>query len=65
MTREQATGKDNSWSYFYLPLIVGLVVGSAIAAATDQWWWAAVGAVLGAAAGEITRRTRSRRPTSS
>ncbi|MDX1887707.1 hypothetical protein [Mycolicibacterium sp. 120270] len=66
MTREQTTSKkDSAWSFFYLPLIVGLVIGSAVAAATDQWWWATIGAVLGAAAGEIARRIRTRRLTSS
>jgi hypothetical protein len=66
VTREQTTSKqDSAWSYFYLPLIVGLVIGSAVAAVTDQWWWATIGAVLGAAAGEVTRRMKSRRSTPS
>lgn len=62
MAHEPSTTKpENAWSFFYLPLIVGLAIGAASASATDQWWWATVGAVLGAAAGEIARRLGARR----
>jgi hypothetical protein len=58
MAHEDKTNKrDDSWRFFYLPLIIGLILGSAAAAATDQWWWATVGAVVGAAAGEAARRS--------
>jgi uncharacterized membrane-anchored protein YhcB (DUF1043 family) len=61
MTREQTTSKqDSAWSFFYLPLIVGLIIGAAVASATDQWWWATLGAVLGAAVGEVARRLKFR-----
>jgi uncharacterized membrane-anchored protein YhcB (DUF1043 family) len=66
MTREQTTSKqDSAWSFFYLPLIVGLISGAAVAAATDQWWWATVGAVVGAAVGEVARRLKFRSPADS
>ncbi|MCV6975414.1 hypothetical protein [Mycobacterium bourgelatii] len=63
MTREQTTSKQKSaWSFFYLPLIVGLVIGAAVASATDHWWWVTVGAVVGAAVGEVGRRVKLRPP---
>lgn len=34
-----------------MPVIIGLVIGVSVAAATDQWWWSTVGALGGAAAG--------------
>jgi uncharacterized membrane-anchored protein YhcB (DUF1043 family) len=45
-----------AWRYFHFPLIIGLIIGGVAASVTDQWWWATVGALLGAAAGEIARR---------
>jgi hypothetical protein len=60
MARERLTrSQDSAWRFFYLPLIVGLVIGAAAATATDQWWWAAVG--VGAAVGEAVRRSKSGR----
>lgn len=62
MTRERATSRQvRTWSFFYLPLIVGLIIGAAVASMTDQWWWATVGAVVGAAVGELARRFSPRR----
>jgi hypothetical protein len=61
MARERLTRKQiSAWRFFYLPLIVGLVIGASAASATDQWWWAAVGAVAGAAIGEALRRSSTR-----
>jgi hypothetical protein len=45
-----------SWRWFYLPLIVGLIIGATVSSMTDQWWWTTVGVVLGAAIGELSRR---------
>jgi len=62
MARGQATSRQAStWSFFYLPLIVGLIIGATVASMTDQWWWATVGAVVGAAVGEVARRFNLRR----
>ena len=59
MARERLTRKQiSAWRSFYFPLIIGLVIGSSVASATDQWWWAAVGAVAGAAIGEAVRRSK-------
>lgn len=61
MAPEQTTSKqDGAWSFFYLPLIVGLIIGSAVASATGHWWWATLGAVVGAAVGEAARRLKFR-----
>lgn len=49
--RQQSAG----WRWFYLPLIVGLIIGSTVASMTDQWWWATVGTVAGAAVGGLAR----------
>ncbi|WP_137149250.1 hypothetical protein [Mycolicibacterium sp. CR10] len=59
MARERLTRKQiSAWRFFYFPLIIGLVIGTSAASATDQWWWAAVGAVAGAAIGEAVRRSK-------
>lgn len=46
----------------YVPLIIGLILGVAVAASTGQWWWSTVGVSAGAAVGGLIelahRRTR-------
>lgn len=42
MARKRLTRKQiSAWRFFYFPLIIGLVIGTSAASATDQWWWAA------------------------
>ncbi|WP_141562727.1 hypothetical protein [Mycobacterium neglectum] len=57
MARKTLT-QEVAWRFFYLPLIIGLMIGAGIASATGQWWWAAIGTVCGAAMGEAVRRFR-------
>jgi hypothetical protein len=43
----------------WIPLIIGLILGATVAAMTNQWWWATIGALLGAGFGMIgTARSR-------
>ncbi|EHB53869.1 hypothetical protein MycrhDRAFT_4332 [Mycolicibacterium rhodesiae JS60] len=61
MERDQAT--HSSTSRLYVPLIIGLILGVTVAAATDQWWWSTVGVLAGAAVGgiaELVHRARRR-----
>lgn len=61
MARDQTT--HSSTSRLYVPLIIGLILGVTVAAATDQWWWSTVGVLAGAAVGGIAEliHRRSRR----
>ena len=48
----------------WVPLIIGLILGVAVATPTGQWWWSTVGVLLGAATGgviELVHRRRSER----
>ena len=55
MARDQRTTKQGvTW----IPVIIGLILGVTVAAMTDQWWWATVGALIGAAAGAIGAYSR-------
>ncbi|MCB9418090.1 MAG: hypothetical protein H6522_13335 [Mycolicibacterium sp.] len=48
----------------WVPLIIGLILGVAVATSTGQWWWSTVGVLIGAAAGgviELVRRRAQRR----
>ncbi|WP_133696646.1 hypothetical protein [Mycobacterium sp. BK086] len=59
--REPST---SSTGRLYIPLIIGLILGGTVAAATDRWWWSTVGVIAGAATGgiaELVRRKRQRR----
>lgn len=49
--------RDVGWRW--MPLIIGLIIGSAVAAATGQWWWVTIGALGGAAVGVVSERLRS------
>lgn len=63
MAREQTNSKQgNGWSW--LPVIIGLIIGVAVAAMTGQWWWATVGALGGAAYAAVSAG-RLRRPGAS
>ena len=46
----------------YVPLIIGLILGVAVATSAGQWWWSTVGVLAGAAVGGLIelahRRTR-------
>ncbi|OBB42119.1 glycine zipper 2TM domain-containing protein [Mycobacterium sp. 852002-51961_SCH5331710] len=58
MARNQTNSKQEA-GWRWMPLIIGLIVGSAVAAATGQWWWATIGALAGAAAGALSERLRN------
>ena len=45
-----------TWSWFYLPVIIGVIVDAAVSSMTDRWWWVTVGTVLGGVVGEVARR---------
>lgn len=60
MAREQQTGKQSS-RWLWIPLCIGLILGVTVATMTDQWLWATVGALLGAAFGAITGMFRGSR----
>jgi hypothetical protein len=56
MRRNQTTGKpDTGW--LYTSLIFGLIIGVVVAGMTDQWWWATVGVLAGAAVGYVSPLT--------
>lgn len=64
MAREQTNSKQGR-GWLWLPVIIGLILGVAVAAMTDQWWWATVGTLAGAAyaavsAGRVPRPGSSR-----
>ena len=48
MARKQMNSKQEA-GWLWLPLIIGLIIGVTVAAATDQWWWSTVGVLSGAA----------------
>jgi hypothetical protein len=64
MSREQQTGKQSS-RWLWIPLCIGLILGATVATMTDQWLWATVGALLGAAFAAITFMFRGSRSTDS
>ena len=57
MTPQQSNSKREA-GWRWMPLIVGLIIGSTVAATTDQWWWATVGALAGAGVGAVAERFR-------
>lgn len=58
MARNQTNSKQEA-GWRWMPLIVGLIIGSAVAAATAQWWWATIGALAGAGVGALAERYRN------
>ena len=44
--------------WLWTPLIIGLIVGVAVAAVTGHWWWSTVGALGGAAIGWMVYANR-------
>nr|WP_090274238.1 glycine zipper 2TM domain-containing protein [Mycolicibacterium komanii]CRL67176.1 hypothetical protein CPGR_00448 [Mycolicibacterium komanii] len=60
MARNQTNSKQEA-GWRWMPLIIGLIIGSAVAAATGQWWWATIGALAGAAVGALSERLRNDR----
>ncbi|RAV12791.1 hypothetical protein DQP55_11700 [Mycolicibacterium sp. GF69] len=57
MAPNQTNSKQEA-GWRWMPLIIGLIIGSAVAATTDQWWWATIGALAGAAVGALAERSR-------
>ncbi|WP_200828181.1 hypothetical protein [Mycobacterium sp. 3519A] len=52
MARKQTNSKQEA-SWLWTPLIIGLVIGVAVAASTGQWWWSTVGVLAGSALGWV------------
>ncbi|MGV0794630.1 hypothetical protein [Mycolicibacterium sp. XJ1819] len=48
------TNSTRNANWLWMPLIIGLIIGVCVAAVTDQWWWATVGALAGAAVGAVS-----------
>ncbi|MCB0942302.1 MAG: hypothetical protein KDB72_18935 [Mycobacterium sp.] len=44
----------------WVPLIIGLILGVAVATATGQCWWSTVGVLIAAAAGGVIERAHRR-----
>ncbi|GFG50970.1 hypothetical protein CQY20_15825 [Mycolicibacterium agri] len=40
-------------AWLWMPLIIGLILGTTVAAMTGQWWWSTVGVLVGAAVGWV------------
>ena len=59
MARENST-PTKSTRRLYLSVIIGLILGVAIAGATDHWWWSTVGVLAGGAVGGISELVRRR-----
>ena len=53
----------SSTGRLYAPLTIGLILGVAVAATAEQWWWSTLGVLAGAAVGGIAEliHRRSRR----
>jgi len=61
MKRDQLSDKrGRTRDIVEIPLIIGLIVGVTLAAMTEQWWWATVGVLAGAAVGAIGTYGRHR-----
>jgi hypothetical protein len=52
MARKQTNSKQEA-GWLWIPLIIGLIIGVAVAAMTGQWWWSTVGVLVGATVGAI------------